>query len=63
MKFLEPKQESAGKIGVVGIKFYGFLRKPVLVEDQVVVCTAIDIVKTHSYKVKHSYQLKHIVKS
>jgi len=53
VKFLEPKQESAGKIGVVGIKFYGFLRKPVLVEDQVVVCTAIDIVKTHSYQLKH----------
>ena len=37
VKILEPRQDTAGKVGIVGIKFYGFVRKPVLVEDTVIV--------------------------
>ena len=37
VKFLEPRQDSAGKISIVGIKFFGFVRKPVLIDDTVVV--------------------------
>ena len=37
VKFLEPRQDNAGKIGIVGVKFFGFVRKPVLVEDTVIV--------------------------
>lgn len=33
VKFLEPRHESANKIGVIGVKFYGFIRKSVLVEE------------------------------
>ncbi|XP_071105472.1 zinc finger ZZ-type and EF-hand domain-containing protein 1-like isoform X1 [Haliotis cracherodii] len=35
IKFLEPRQESAGKIGVISIKFYGFVRKSPFTEEEV----------------------------
>lgn len=34
VKFLEPRHESAGKIGIAGIKLFGFTRKSVLVEEE-----------------------------
>ena len=33
VKFLEPRQSSAERLGIVGIKFYGFNRKAVFVEE------------------------------
>ena len=33
MKFLEPRHNSAERLGVVGIKFQGFTRKHVFVDD------------------------------
>ncbi len=33
VKFLEPRQNSAERVGVVGIKFHGFNRKEVFVDD------------------------------
>ena len=33
VKFLEPRQSSAERLGIVGIKFYGFNRKGVFVDD------------------------------
>ena len=41
VKFLEPRQDSAGKISIIGIKFSGFVRKPVLVDDTIVVSNYI----------------------
>ena len=41
VKILEPRQDTAGKVGIVGIKFYGFVRKPVLVEETVIVSHTI----------------------
>lgn len=35
VKFLEPREDTASKIGVVGIKFYGFTRKQVLVDEEI----------------------------
>ncbi|KAL3875978.1 hypothetical protein ACJMK2_033871 [Sinanodonta woodiana] len=35
VKLLQPRSDSAGKVGIVGIKFYGFTRKPILIEDSV----------------------------
>lgn len=37
MKFLEPRQTTATRLGVAGIRFFGFPRKPVMVEDTVLV--------------------------
>lgn len=33
VKFLEPRQPSSERIGVMGIKFYGFVRKSVFVDN------------------------------
>ncbi|XP_052765956.1 zinc finger ZZ-type and EF-hand domain-containing protein 1-like isoform X1 [Mya arenaria] len=35
VKFLEPRQQSASKIGIAGLRLYGFTRKPVMVDDAV----------------------------
>ncbi|XP_041364980.1 zinc finger ZZ-type and EF-hand domain-containing protein 1-like [Gigantopelta aegis] len=56
IKFLEPRQDSARHIGVVGIKFHGFQRKNAFVSDEILVehppnaekhekSTSLDIVK------------------
>ncbi|KAK7482310.1 hypothetical protein BaRGS_00026438, partial [Batillaria attramentaria] len=34
VKFLEPRQESAQKLGIVGIKFFGFVKNQVFAEDE-----------------------------
>ena len=33
VKFLEPRQNSAERLGIIGLKFYGFNRKAVFVEE------------------------------
>jgi hypothetical protein len=35
VKFLEPRQESAGKVGIISIRFYGFVRKTLFMEEEV----------------------------
>jgi hypothetical protein len=37
LKLLEPRQEKETKLSTAGICFYGFTRKQVLVDDQIVV--------------------------
>ncbi len=40
VKFLEPRQESAGKLGIISIRFYGFVRKSPFMDEEVEVgCT------------------------
>lgn len=34
VKFLEPRQESAQKLGIVEVKFYGFVKKHVFGETE-----------------------------
>ena len=34
MKFLEPRQESSHKLGIVSIKFFGFAKNQVFPEDE-----------------------------
>ena len=48
VKFLEPRQDSAGKISIIGIKFSGFVRKPVLIDDTIVVSNYIFIFFSYS---------------
>jgi hypothetical protein len=37
LKLLEPRQEKETKLSIAGIRFYGFTRKQVLIDDQIVV--------------------------
>ena len=34
VKFLEPRQESSLKLGIVGVKFFGFVKNQAFPEDE-----------------------------
>jgi hypothetical protein len=49
LKLLEPRQEKETKLSIAGIRFYGFTRKQVLVDDQIVVSLKTPFLKDLPY--------------